>query len=136
VEPVGVEKRWRRPPRRRSRRLARRLADGRTSSSERYDRLYVPRNDPRYLRRNALVALGNVGGRRRARAAATPRRRPLLREHAEWALARLEGARVTTTSASHAERWLAWVRLGAVPVRVVPDRATTGYPPGSSSGLG
>ena len=28
----------------------------------RYDRLYVPRNDPRYLRRNALVALGNTGG--------------------------------------------------------------------------
>jgi epoxyqueuosine reductase len=25
------------------------------------DRLYVPRNDPRWLRRNALVALGNVG---------------------------------------------------------------------------
>ena len=30
----------------------------------RYDRLYVPRNDARYLRRNALVALGNVGGER------------------------------------------------------------------------
>src|SRR5262249_35090883 len=28
-----------------------------------YDRLYVPRKDPRYLRRNAVVALGNVGGR-------------------------------------------------------------------------
>ena len=28
---------------------------------DRYDRLYVPRNDPRYLRRNALVALGNSG---------------------------------------------------------------------------
>ena len=28
---------------------------------ERYDRLFVPRNDPRYLRRNALVALGNAG---------------------------------------------------------------------------
>ena len=27
----------------------------------RYDRLFVPRNDPRYLRRNALVALGNNG---------------------------------------------------------------------------
>ena len=25
-------------------------------------RLYVPRNDPRWLRRNALVALGNTGG--------------------------------------------------------------------------
>jgi epoxyqueuosine reductase len=57
----------------------------------RYERLFVPRNDPRYLRRNALVALGNSGG---------PDHRPLLetyansedellREHAEWALARL-----------------------------------------------
>ena len=27
----------------------------------RYERLYVPRNDPRYLKRNALVALGNTG---------------------------------------------------------------------------
>ncbi len=25
------------------------------------DRLYVPRNDPRWLRRNALHALGNTG---------------------------------------------------------------------------
>jgi epoxyqueuosine reductase len=57
----------------------------------RYDRLFVPRNDPRYLRRNGLVALGNTG---------LPEHRPLaeryaesddplLREHAEWALARL-----------------------------------------------
>jgi epoxyqueuosine reductase len=28
----------------------------------RYERLYVPRHDPRALRRNALVALGNQGG--------------------------------------------------------------------------
>ncbi len=32
-----------------------------TSSSTELDRLYVPKNDPRWLRRNALVALGNVG---------------------------------------------------------------------------
>src|SRR6266516_582416 len=30
--------------------------------TEAYDRLYVPKNDPRYLRRNALIALGNTGG--------------------------------------------------------------------------
>jgi epoxyqueuosine reductase len=58
----------------------------------RYDRLYVPRNDPRWLRRNAVIALGNSGG---------PEHRPaleriaagddeLLAEHATWALARLE----------------------------------------------
>jgi epoxyqueuosine reductase len=58
---------------------------------ERYRRLYVPRNDPRFLRRNALVALGNVGGTDAAELA-----QPfagddddLLREHAEWALARI-----------------------------------------------
>src|SRR5207244_1587219 len=57
---------------------------------ERYDRLYVPRNDSRYLRRNALVAVGNVGGADEARAAAryVDDPDPLLREHAEWALAR------------------------------------------------
>ena len=59
----------------------------------RYDRLYVPRNDPRYLRRNALVAAGNSGD---------PSLRPaveryaesddeLLAEHATGAQARLAG---------------------------------------------
>ena len=59
---------------------------------ERYERLYVPRNDPRYLRRNALVAAGNVGGE--AERAAVERHAvgadELLREHARWALHRLE----------------------------------------------
>jgi epoxyqueuosine reductase len=58
----------------------------------RYDRLYVPRNDPRFLRRNALVAAGNAGGE--AERAIVERyaasEDPLLREHAEWALERLE----------------------------------------------
>jgi epoxyqueuosine reductase len=58
----------------------------------RYDRLYVPRNDGRWLRRNALVAAGNVGGERER--AAVERYAvdgdDMLREHAEWALARLE----------------------------------------------
>src|SRR5581483_299157 len=65
-------------------------ADGR-ALVERYDRLYVPRNDPRYLRRNALVAAGNVGGEEEARAAAAylDSEDPLLREHAAWALRRI-----------------------------------------------
>ena len=41
----------------------------------RYDRLYVPRNDPRWLRRNALVAAGNVGGDSEREAVATLRER-------------------------------------------------------------
>jgi epoxyqueuosine reductase len=69
-------------------------ADG-AELAARYDRLYVPRNDPRYLRRNALVAAGNVGGE--AETAAVERYLddpdPLVREHAEWARARLEERR-------------------------------------------
>jgi epoxyqueuosine reductase QueG len=59
---------------------------------ERYQRLYVPRNDARYLERNALVALGNVGLPEDASLA-----QPfldcddeLLREQAEWAVTRIE----------------------------------------------
>jgi epoxyqueuosine reductase len=63
----------------------------------RYDRLYVPRNDPRWLRRNALVAAGNVGGD--AERAAVERYAAgdddMLREHAEWALARIAERRGT-----------------------------------------
>ncbi|HKP18316.1 MAG TPA: tRNA epoxyqueuosine(34) reductase QueG [Gaiellaceae bacterium] len=56
-----------------------------------YDRLYVPRKDPRYLRRNALVALGNVGTSDDAPLAEAYAQGDdeLLREHAEWALARI-----------------------------------------------
>ena len=59
---------------------------------ERYRRLYVPRNDPRYLQRNALVALGNVGLPEDA-ALAEPFLDcddELLREQAEWAVTRIE----------------------------------------------
>ena len=48
--------------RRRAARLARGVAGGgRRRAQAAYDRLFVPRNDGRYLRRNALVALGNTG---------------------------------------------------------------------------
>jgi epoxyqueuosine reductase len=64
--------------------------DGRALVDE-FDRLYVPRNEGRWLRRNALVALGNVGTEaheplleRHAHG-----RDELLAEHAAWALARL-----------------------------------------------
>jgi len=59
---------------------------------QRFDRLYVPRNDPRYLRRNALVAAGNVGGERERVAVEryADHADELLREHASWALERID----------------------------------------------
>jgi epoxyqueuosine reductase len=69
-------------------------ADG-SELVRRYDRLFVPRNESRYLRRNALVAAGNVGAGDSAAAieawAADPD--PLLAEHARWAGERLAGPR-------------------------------------------
>ncbi len=57
----------------------------------RYRRLYVPRRDPRFLRRNALVALASSGAREHEplleRYALG--RDELLAEHARWALSRL-----------------------------------------------
>ena len=68
------------------------LADWLTADDDeltaRYDRLFVPRNDPHYLRRNALVAVGNgVGDVELARPYAESDD-ALLREHAERALRR------------------------------------------------
>src|SRR5262249_13523067 len=70
------------------------LGEGQQLDEALLERLYVPRNDPRWLRRNALVALGNSG-------ADEPETRAVLRAHADgddevlaghahWALERLE----------------------------------------------
>jgi epoxyqueuosine reductase len=55
------------------------------------NRLYVPRNDPRWLRRNALVALGNSGDRADAPIAERWQESddPLLSETAGWAVDRI-----------------------------------------------
>jgi epoxyqueuosine reductase len=60
--------------------------------TRRYDRLYVPKNDARYLRRNALVALGNTGGPHDLPLAETflADEDELLREQAQWTVARIE----------------------------------------------
>jgi epoxyqueuosine reductase len=57
----------------------------------RYERLFVPKNDARYLRRNALIALGNAGGPDQLAQAEPFLDDPddMIRETAEWALARL-----------------------------------------------
>jgi epoxyqueuosine reductase len=62
---------------------------------ERHGRWYVPRRDARYLRRNALVALGNVADPgdarvRRAVGQVAGGDDELLAEHASWALAELD----------------------------------------------
>jgi epoxyqueuosine reductase len=59
-----------------------------------YGRWYIAQRDPRHVRRNALVALGNVGDRSSPSVVATVRAYlasddALLREHAEWAASRL-----------------------------------------------
>jgi epoxyqueuosine reductase len=66
-------------------------ADG-EELTRRYDRLYVPKNDARFLRRNALVALGNVGRpEHRAFAEAfLDDDDELLREQAEWTVAKID----------------------------------------------
>ena len=57
-------------------------------------RLYVPRNDPRWLRRNALVALGNTGSGAPEELAVLRSHADgddsLLAQHARWALDRIE----------------------------------------------
>jgi epoxyqueuosine reductase len=65
-------------------------ADGR-AVVDAYDRLYVPRNDPRWLRRNAAVALGNVGTAEHVPALerAAVGDDELVSEHARWALERI-----------------------------------------------
>jgi epoxyqueuosine reductase len=67
-------------------------ADGRALVAA-HDRLYVPQKEPRWLRRNALVALGNVGD-----ASDEPYLEQLTNDcdeivaaHARWALVRVRG---------------------------------------------
>ena len=60
----------------------------------RHGRWYIPRRDPRWLRRNALVALGNVGAAEDEAVVAALRGYAagddeLLAEHATWALAQI-----------------------------------------------
>lgn len=61
---------------------------------DRHGRWYIPRRQPRYLRRNALVVLGNIGDPSDPRVVAALDRHldhddALLRAHAVWACARL-----------------------------------------------
>ena len=66
---------------------------------ERYGRWYIPKREPRYVRRNALVALGNSGRGADPEVTGTVHRYqsasdPMLVRHADWAAARLGASRV------------------------------------------
>jgi len=58
---------------------------------DRYGHWYIPRRQARYLRRNALIAIGNTGGPQAAAVAAGFLSHPdwLLRAHAAWAVGEL-----------------------------------------------
>jgi epoxyqueuosine reductase len=72
-------------------------------------RWYIPRRQPRYLRRNALVALGNLGEGRDRRVVEALRQAlahhdPLVRGHAVWAAGRLgRGDLVAVMAASESD---------------------------------
>jgi epoxyqueuosine reductase len=70
------------------------LAAGDDELLARFGRWYIPQRQARYLRRNALVVLGNIGDGRDPNVEATLRRcladpDPIIRGHAVWASARL-----------------------------------------------
>ncbi len=74
-----------------------------------YGRWYIPARDPRYLRRNALVALGNVGdggdpATRRALEHWMAVDDPMIAEHARWAASALGLGVVTGSSAGGGHR--------------------------------
>ena len=60
-----------------------------------FPHFYVPRNQGRWLRRNALVVLGNTGGSEAIGVLAgyAGHRDPMLRGHAAWALGRIDDSR-------------------------------------------
>jgi epoxyqueuosine reductase len=72
----------------------------------RFGRWYIPGREPRYLRRNALVVLGNVGDGCDPAVGAALRRAvadadPLVRAHALWAAHRLGRADVVGEGLAH-----------------------------------
>ena len=58
--------------------------------ARRYERLFVPRKDGRFLKRNALVALGNVGRQEDRAVAERYMTDPMVKEYAQWACAKLD----------------------------------------------
>lgn len=102
---------------------------------ERYGRWYIPRRQPRYLRRNALVVLANVGDGADPRVRAAVDRAlddadPLIRAHAVWCARRL-GLGLEALRGADDPMVAAELRR-AVPLRKPADRSAALRPSGSS----
>lgn len=69
------------------------LTAGNTELRERFDRFYMPNGDPRYLRRNALVVLGNTGTTDHLGLLSgyLMHPDPMLADHARWAIEKIGG---------------------------------------------
>ena len=131
------------PAARRADGLAGRVAAGAT---DRAGRALRPALRP--AQRCAVPAPERARRARQRRAAPKMRRWPsrtrpatttCSREHAEWALARIGGrerSHVSHEQRVHAERWLAWVRLGAVPFAIVQAVVAAPYTAARERGSG
>jgi len=86
------------------------------------ERWYIPRREVRYVRRNALIVLGNVGDGADARVVEVLRRHlthadPLLRAHAVWAARRLGREDLVRPLSADADPMVAAELRAAVPLR-------------------
>ena len=80
----------------------------------RWQHLYVPRNDARHLKRNAIVALGNTGSAEHVEALERLRGRSAARRARRVGARADRGANVHLTLLRQTERWIAYVRAAAV----------------------
>jgi epoxyqueuosine reductase len=97
-----------------------------------WGRWYIPRREPRWVRRNALIVLGNVGDATDAAVldaitAALAHPDPVVRAHAVWAAARLGRPDLTRSLADDPDPEVAaeLVAIGTVEARLSSNRADT-----------
>jgi epoxyqueuosine reductase len=102
---------------------------------DRHGRWYVPRRQARYLRRNALVVLGNVGDGHdpsvaRALSVALADADPMVRGHAVWAARRLGRSDLVAGLSADPDPGVQGELAGEVTVRPGGDGEAPGAPPG------
>jgi len=115
------------------------LAAGDAELLARFGRWYLPLRQPLYLRRNALLALGNSADPSDPAVVAALRRalvdpNPLIRAHAVWAAARLDRADLLGLVAGDRDPMVR-AELKMAPM-VVPADHAGGRPHGAPSGAG